>query len=196
MKIGIDISQVVFGTGVSNYTENLVENLAKIDKKNQYILFGTSLRNLSKLYNLKTRLKDHQNFLFKIFPIPPTILEILWNRLHIVPIEKFIGEVDVFHSSDWIQPPVKSATTRKVTTVHDMVAYLFPSSLHPKITTTQKRRLSRVKKEVDIIIADSYSTREDLIKFLEIPEEKIKVIYLAASSDFKPQDEDKVQEVL
>ena len=35
-----------------------------------------------------------------------------------------------------------------------------------------------------------------MIKFLEIPEEKIKVIYLAASSDFKPQDEDKVQEVL
>jgi len=196
MKIGLDISQVVHGTGVSSYIAQLVEHLAKIDKRNEYVLFGASLRGIGKFRDLKEKLAGCKNFQFKIVPIPPTVLEFLWNRLHIVPVEKFIGEVDVFHSSDWIQPPVKSATTRKVTTVHDMVAYLFPSSLHPKITTTQKRRLSRVKKEVDIIIADSYSTREDLIKFLEIPEEKIKVIYLAASSDFKPQDEDKVQEVL
>ena len=192
MKIGIDISQVVFGTGVSNYTENLVENLAKIDKKNQYILFGTSLRNLSKLYNLKTRLKDHQNFLFKIFPIPPTILEILWNRLHIVPIEKFIGEVDVFHSSDWTQPPIRSKSTKKVTTIHDLVVYLFPSAIHPRILSNQKRRLNNVKKVVDAIIADSETTKEDIIKFLEINRQKITVIPLAAFSSFKPQHDSKI----
>jgi len=44
MKIGIDISQIVYGTGVSVYTQNLVENLLKIDKKNEYILFFSSLR--------------------------------------------------------------------------------------------------------------------------------------------------------
>ena len=55
MRIGIDISQIVFeGTGVANYTRNLVENLLKIsakggsasggDKKNTYVLFFSSLR--------------------------------------------------------------------------------------------------------------------------------------------------------
>ena len=53
MKIGIDISQLAFpGTGVATYTQNLVENLLKIDKqsllprnkKNEYILFFSSLR--------------------------------------------------------------------------------------------------------------------------------------------------------
>ena len=45
MKIGIDISQIVYeGTGVARYTKNLVENLLKIDKKNTYVLFGASLR--------------------------------------------------------------------------------------------------------------------------------------------------------
>ena len=196
MKIGIDISQVVYGAGVSNYTSQLVEHLAKIDKRNEYILFGASLRGIGKFRDLKEKLTDHHNFQFKIVPIPPTILEILWNRLHIFPIEKFVSDVDIFHSSDWIQPPIKSDTTKKVTTIHDMVAYLFPASLHSKIVATQKRRLSRVKKEVDVIIADSYATSEDLIKFLEIPEEKIKVIYLAASLDFKPQDEDKIKGVV
>ena len=195
MKIGIDISQVVYGTGVASYTSNLIENLAKIDKKNQYVLFGTSLRNLSKLNDLKERLKDYQNFQFKIFPIPPTILEILWNRLHVIPVEKFIGEIDIFHSSDWTQPPVKSKSTKKITTVHDMVVYLFPSSVHPRILTNQMRRLGHVKKEVEAIIADSQTTKEDIIKFMEINRQKITVIPLAASSIFKPQDDSKINEV-
>ena len=44
MKIGIDITQVIYGTGVSVYTKNLVKELLKLDTKNQYLLFGGSLR--------------------------------------------------------------------------------------------------------------------------------------------------------
>lgn len=196
MRIGIDVSQVVHGTGVSNYTSQLVEHLLKIDKKNEYILFGASLRKIGKLKELREKLSQHTNCQFKIIPIPPTVLEILWNRLHIIPVEKFIGEVDIFHSSDWTQPPIRSKSTKKVTTVHDLVVYLFTSSIHPKIVATQKKRLKHVKNEVDMIIADSQTTKEDLIKFLEIEEEKIRVVYLACSGDFKPQDDEKVNQVL
>lgn len=38
MKIAIDISQIVYGTGVSVYTKSLVENLLKIDEDNEYLL--------------------------------------------------------------------------------------------------------------------------------------------------------------
>ena len=44
MKIGIDVSSVVYGTGVSIYTRNLVKNLLSIDKENEYLLFGGTLR--------------------------------------------------------------------------------------------------------------------------------------------------------
>ena len=45
MTIGIDISMLVYqGSGVANYTYNLVKNLLKIDKKNQYRIFYSSLR--------------------------------------------------------------------------------------------------------------------------------------------------------
>jgi len=146
MKIGIDISQVVYGTGVSKYTAQLVEHLAKIDKRNEYVLFGASLRGIGKFRDLKEKLTSHKNFLFKVVPIPPTVLEFLWNRLHIVPVEKFIGEVDLFHSSDWIQPPVKSATTKRVTTVHYLSFPLIPSSQnsgHPKKKTCSRQKRSR-----------------------------------------------------
>ena len=104
MKIGIDISQIVYGTGVSTYTKKLVENLLKIDKKNEYILFGSSLRGRKKLHDFEKSLENSKNCQVKIASIPPTILEILANRLRIFPIEKFIGQVDIFHSSHWTQP--------------------------------------------------------------------------------------------
>src|SRR4030043_1737154 len=129
MKIGIDISQIVFGTGVSNYTKELVEQFLKIDHKNQYILFGSSLRSNRKLKEFKESLDKYKNVNFKITHFPPTILEFFFNRFRVVPLEKFISEeIDVFHSSDWTQPKVKSQHTKKVTTVHDLTVYLFPSS--------------------------------------------------------------------
>lgn len=196
MKIGIDISQIVYGTGVSTYTKKLVENLLKIDTENEYVLFGSSLRSKKKLQEFAHSLEEYKNVQIKIISYPPTLLEFLWNKLHMLPIEKFIGEVDLFHSSDWTQPPVKSKNTKKVTTIHDMIPYIFPSSVHPKIVASQKRRLSRVKKEVDLIIADSETTKDDVVKFLQIEESKIKVVYLAPSEEFRPEDDEKINEAL
>ena len=197
MKIAIDVSQIVYGTGVSNYTANLVRHLLKIDKRNQYILFGTSLRQRNKLYEFKKTLENYENVTFEFRFLPPTIFELLANRLRILSVEKLIGrEVDVFHSSDWTQPRVKSKNTKKVTTIHDMTVYLFPSSFDPKITTTQKVRLAKVKKDVDLVIADSQTTKEDVVKFLEIPEEKVRVVYLGVSDEFRPADDEKINTVL
>ena len=196
MRIGIDISQIVYGTGVSRYQRQLVEALLKIDHKNEYILFGSSLRLRRELDNFKKTLSKYSNAKFKFYPIPLILLEFIWNKLHILPIDKLIGYVDVFHSSDWIQPPISSEFTKKITTIHDMVVYLFPSSMHKRILTNQKKRLLRVKQDADLIIADSNVTKEDIIKFLQIPEEKIKVVYLAASSDFRPQTDEVIDKVL
>lgn len=196
MKIGIDISQIVYGTGISNYTQNLVKALLKIDKSNKYILFGSSLRKRGKLNNFKRELKGIKNVEFKTYPFPPRLFEFLWNTLHVLPIEKFVGDIDIFHSSDWLQPPTGSESTKTVTTIHDMVVHLFPSTIDSRILVNQKRRLNQVKKEVDAIIADSFTTKEDIIKFLQIPEEKIYAIYLAAPEHFKPQEEDAITAVL
>ena len=54
MKIGIDISQVVYeATGVGEYTKHLVEWLLKTDSKNEYVLFFSHPR------------KQIQNSIFK-----------------------------------------------------------------------------------------------------------------------------------
>jgi glycosyltransferase involved in cell wall biosynthesis len=164
MKIAIDISQIVYGTGVSTYTENLVKNLLKIDKESEYLLFAGALRRKKDVLSIFPQAR--------VFPIPPTLADLVWNRLHIFPIEKLIGGVDVLHTSDWVEPPSKAF---KVTTVHDLIPLKFPRMIHPEIVKVHKRRLSLVKNESDRIIVPSISTKQDLIDF-GVKEEKIRVI--------------------
>lgn len=184
MRIGIDISQIVYeGTGVANYTKNLVENLLKIDKENDYVLFFSSLRRQFLISNLQFLNKfkiPNSKCQIKTFKLPPTLLDILWNRLHILPIEWLIGPVDVFFSSDWTQPPTIRA--KKVTTLHDLSILKFPKEHHPEIVATQKRRLRWVKKECDLIICDSLATKRDAIKILGIEKKRLRVIYPGTKS--------------
>lgn len=178
MKTAIDISNIVYGTGVSVYTKNLVKNLLGVDRKNKYILFAGTLRRKKDILNFAKTLKG--NFEVKIFPFPPTLADLFWNRLHILPIESFVGKIDLYHSSDWAQAP---SSAKKITTIHDLAPILLPNETHPKIVAVHKRRLNLVKKEVDKIIVPSQATKKDLIK-LGFKQE-IVVIPEAAEDFFK-----------
>lgn len=175
MKVGLDISQIAHKGGVAVYTENLSKELIKFTDLD-LVFFYSSLR------------KPYKGSLPNVrhFRVPPTIFEILFNKIRILPIETFIGDVDVFHSSDWVQPETKA---KKVTTYHDVVPLKFPQWSHPKIVAVHKRRLELVEKEVDCIIAVSESTKKDLLEISRIPEEKIRVIYEGVSDIFKPLGE-------
>lgn len=171
MKIVIDISPIIYGTGVSQYTQKLVEHLLKVDKKNKYSLFGFSLRRIGELKN-KTELLSGNATENRLFTVPPTFVQLLWNKLHILPIEKLVGNIDVYHSSDWVQAP---SGAFKVTTVHDLIPLKFPKLIHPKIVQNHKKRLQIVKREVDRIIVPSESTKLDLLSF-GVEEGRIRVI--------------------
>lgn len=173
MKIGIDISQLAYqGTGVSNYLENLVLEMVK-DKNNEYILFFSSFRrNLSEKI---ISVSSNTNVVIKSFKYPPSFLSLLWNRLHVLPIENFIGDIDFFITSDWTEPPTRKAV--KATIVYDLIVYKNPDETEKKIISTQKTKLFWVKKESKIIFCISESTKKDVGQILGVDEKKVKVIY-------------------
>lgn len=179
IKVGFDISQLAHRGGVATYTTNLTENLAKIPEL-KLIYFYSSLR---KQYTGK--LKNVKNY-----HLPPTLFEVLFNRVRNVGIERFVGSLDIFHSSDWVQPPTKA---KKITTYHDVVPIKYPDWSYPKIVTVQKRRLKIVEEEIDVIIAVSESTKKDLMEVSKIPKDKIKVIYEGPSGQFRPQSKLKIK---
>jgi len=174
MKIGIDISQLAYqNTGVANYLGNLVSAMIEDDHENEYILFFSSLRKNFQFSNFNFQSKS--NVSIKQFKIPPTVLDLLWNKLHIVPIENLIGDVDVFITSDWTEPPAKKA--KKVTILYDLIVYKYPEETAEKIVATQKRKLHWVKKESAMILCISEATKLDAKEILGISEEKLQVIY-------------------
>ncbi len=189
MKIAIDISQIVHeGTGVATYTDQLVRNLLKIDPKNEYILFGISLRKFHKLQEYFSHLRlQNKNLRSCFFHIPPKIGDFVWNRLHKINIENLTDDIDIFHSSDWIQPPTHA---KKITTVHDLLVLEYPEVSHPYIVEVQKRRLKWVKKECDMVLADSVFTKDQVNKILNIDNSRIEVVYPGISEKFKPAGED------
>jgi glycosyltransferase involved in cell wall biosynthesis len=187
MKIGIDISQSVYrGTGVGRYTTSLIKGLMKYGTENDYTLFFSSLRQPIP-QEILSELND--NTVIRKFNFPPLVLNYVWNTLHKLPIEQLIGDVDVFYSSDWVEPPTKKA--KKITTIHDLALFKFPGTTTEKTTLdlrkmrfsqnileTHTRRLSWVKKESDIVICSSEATKEDAQVLLGIPKEKLRVVYL------------------
>lgn len=178
MKIGIDVSQLAYKeSGVANYLTALVRNLLEIDKKNEYIFFFSSLRmSLDwKIFNIQSNPK----ITIKTFKMPPTLLSFIWNDLHVMPIEWLIGPVDWFITSDWTEPPVKRA--KKSTIIYDLTVYKIPNEMDKKIVETQRRKLHWVKKESDVVFTISESSKKDIFDILEIPKNKIYVIYPSLS---------------
>lgn len=168
MRIGIDISQLAYpNTGVSNYLNNLVIKLLEKDRENEYILFFSSLRRKCPLIS--------KNATIKTFKLPPTVLNIVWNTFHILPIELFIGNVDIFITSDWTEPPTKSA--RKMTILYDMVVYKSIKETDKKIVNIQKKKLEWVKKESSKILCISESTKKDAEEILGIDKKRLEVVY-------------------
>lgn len=182
MIIGIDISTIPYKTGVSNYTLNLIRNLVKIDKQNTYKFFYSSLRLPlpNEIIEIK---KKHNNIKIYQFKLPPTLLQILWNQYRLFPIELFIGKCDVFHTSDWTQPP--TITTKTITTIHDLTPFLHPEWHHPKVVTAHKNKMRLAVKNCSKFICVSQSTKTDLLKiFPKINPLKVEVVYEAAEDKY------------
>ncbi len=171
-KIGIDVSQLTYqNTGVANYLGNLIEEMIK-NKEHDYILFFSSLRR-----SIPPRLQEFSkssNVTVVRKKLPPSVLHILWNVMHIMPIEKFLGSIDMFISSDWSEPPTRKA--KKATILYDLIVYKYPEETAKKIVFVQTKKLSWVQKESDIVFCISESTKNDAKSILGISEAKLKVV--------------------
>lgn len=181
MIIGIDASAIVYNTGVSDYTLNLIKNLLKIDRHNTYKLFFSSFR--QPVPEALTKLSSVANVKLYPFKLPPTLLDFLWNRLHLFPVEWFIGKCDIFHCSDWTQPPALKAKT--VTTIHDLVPFLYPEWSHPKIIASHTRKMYWAVRECRHFICVSQNSQKDLLHlFPHIAPNHTSVIYEAAEDKY------------
>jgi len=102
-----------------------------------------------------------------------------------------LGKYDIFHYPYFFpySPtlPAKKTNQKVIVTIQDLIQLVYPKNYPPGIRgridfTKQKLRL----KNVDGIITISETSKKDIVRFLGVKPEKIRVIYLAPKKIFKP----------
>jgi len=196
MIIAIDISMLVYqGSGVANYTYNLVKNLLTFDKKNTYKLFFAS-KNPFKKYPF---LEEFENLGAKIYryPMPMKLQKFLWQKNDFLSINRLIGQCDIFYSSDFLRPKTDK-NVKGITTIHDLTWKLFPEYHTKDVIAAHEKKLEKTIKYKDEIIVDSENTKNDLLRlYPQIKENKVHVIYPGIGEHFKKiEDKKSIEKVI
>jgi glycosyltransferase involved in cell wall biosynthesis len=187
MHVGIDITSLIYGRGVSRYTANLAGAL--MDRPDVKLsLYGSSFRQQSQLKSMAgTLIKAHsasgQKHQALIQPYPPMIQNVLWNWLNLNPVSKVLPGLDVFHSWDWIQPPDKNIPL--VSTIHDLAILKYPESAHSTVVSMHRQAWKRLAENHAHLIAVTHATKKDIIDYLEYPPYLIHVVHEALPIEVK-----------
>ena len=163
--------------GISRYFYELIRYLIPLESILLHVGFNNNRYGISSLKGYKriwghhikdmkgkTRLCSYLNALhFKYFA---------WHE-----------DADIYHPTYYENYEIPGA--KKVVTVYDMIHELFPQEFWGDRTAEKK---AKILQDADGIIAISENTKKDLIRLFGIPQEKIRVIYLANSLSASLQD--------
>ena len=188
MKVGIVADRLNRPrSGIGNYIYYLIKEFAKTNENREKVYLinyedNNIFPNLNKII-IENPLK---NITKKSFYFWHIYLQFRLKRNNL--------NLDIIHSPENATLFVK-LKQKKIVTVHDTTPFLFPESFTLITLLRYRLLLPRTLKTADKIITDSNSTKKDLVNYFNIPEEKIKVIFLAADEKFKPLNNEEINEV-
>lgn len=172
LKIGYDAKRAFFNqTGLGNYSRNLINAMLQHYPQNRYALYTPKLPKqpfVKPSHDLVFH-KPH-GLLHKSFPS-------IWRSMWMGTSIKHDG-LDIYHGlSHELPRNIRKAQTPTVVTMHDLIYERYPE-LYPKFDLALYRQKYRFSTSVaDHVIAISEQTKQDLIQFYRVPEEKISVVY-------------------
>lgn len=183
MKIAYDAKRAFSsGSGLGNYSRDLIRILSKVYPDNQYVLIskktsdkGKSILELPNVSHFKTS-KGTLSRQFKMGKDAQNLGADIFHGLS--------GELPL----KWNPKPIK-----KIVTIHDLIFERFPEYYTWLDRKIHFWKFKKAAVSADKIIAISEQTKRDIIHFLKVPESKIEVIYQGCHASFK---EKQSQEIL
>lgn len=180
MKIAFDGKRFFNNSsGLGNYSRDLVRILAIYFPENEYVL----------LY------KEQSDKGKEIVALPNvTLVETSkGNFSRQLKMGKDAQQIsaDIFHGLSgelplkWNDKPIK-----KIVTIHDLIFLRFPKYYSFFDRKIHFWKFKKATEQADLIIAISEQTKRDIIQFLKVPEEKIRVIYQGCHHVFKENQTD------
>jgi glycosyltransferase involved in cell wall biosynthesis len=105
--------------------------------------------------------------------------------------ENRLKDLDIFHNPSQVITAFKFSQ-KYIITIYDITPNLYPETHTDIITFVHRYLLPKALKTSDKVITISHHTKNDIIKHFKIPENKIKVIHLAANENYKPLNEKEI----
>jgi len=182
MRIGIDARVLQEERrGQGQYLYYLVKSLLEIDKDNEYVLFYNGLKGGKFAFDLTI-----PNLRQIWCHVPGRILKKLWSYLSWPYIELLLGPIDIFHHTMNYNmthyTPIPTCK-RMVATFHGIAS---PQLFSAYTYRNYKEWANIIASSASIIIAVSRAAKENFLEYASFPEDRMRVIYLAADPIFKP----------
>jgi len=94
--------------------------------------------------------------------------------------------IDIYHGlSNEIPFGLKKTNIKSVVTIHDLIFMRYPEFYNPIDRKIYERKFRFACENANCVVAISEQTKLDIISFLKIPEEKIKVLYQGCDQRFQ-----------
>jgi glycosyltransferase involved in cell wall biosynthesis len=174
MRIGIMLRSWDEKGGIGLYTRNIVKELLDIDRKNHYFLYFNNTSNSG----LFTNYENVKEFII------PGKSKILWDQVYI-PIACKQNKIEVLFHPKFTLPML--APCKSVMTVHGADWFMPDQAVYyTKLDLAYIRAVMPLYfKKAAKVISVSKLTADNFIQSLNIPENKIETIYLAAARHFR-----------
>lgn len=178
MKIGFDAKRAFHNNrGLGNYSRDLIRILQE-NTSDELVLFNPKSKKREDVTITEyTKVITPQSFLGKK-------LKGLWRLMGITKLAKN-EHLDLYHGLSGEIPIGISQHIRSIVTIHDLIFVRYPklySFFDRKIHFLKFRYAARKSHH---IIAISEQTKQDIITFLGVPEQKISVVYQGCHKAFK-----------
>ena len=186
MRIAYDVTPLSHPrTGVGNYILGALKGMVDAaDGSHELVAFGpVSVRGRSLLDATLADLPVER----RIATVPfGHAVRTAWSRLGRPPAERFVGNVDVLHFTDWMVPPGRPRV--RATMIHDLGPLRYPERLHPR-TVRMHSATARAAIGCDVVFTNAEYTANDVVEQLGIPRERIRVAYPGVDAQYQPDGE-------
>jgi len=182
VRIGIDVRKLR-DHGIGTYIRNLLRHLARLDHDTEYVLLARphELPSLEALgENFRSVAETSGNY---------SIAEQIT-----IPWALRREGVALFHAPHYVLPPLVSC--KSVVTIHDCIHLMFPQYLPNRLAHVYARTsIALASKRATRVMTVSESSKRDILRFVDVPSDKIDVIHNAYDERFgvEPREEDVVR---
>ena len=180
MIIGFDGKRFFHNnTGLGNYSRSLIKVLSSYFPENQYVLYNPKPTNKHTLQGFNKSVIEilPESFFFKKF-------KSLW-RLTFVSNKIKKQNISIFQGLSGEIPLGLPKKIKKIVAIHDLIFIRYPNLYSYFDRKIHFLKFKYAAQKSDVVVAISQQTKNDIISFLKISEDKIKVIYQGCNEVYK-----------